>query len=90
MQIKTDIRTINGEHNGVPFALEGGLLTIAGHRYSKAEIKALVQIANLLEIEGFKLAESIPIVNRRGNKQFRHYFGLDWAQEWPDELEGGQ
>lgn len=90
MKINKDIRTISGEHSGIQFTLEGGLLLFKGQKYSKAEIRALVQISNLLEIEGFRLAESIPIVKRRSVQQLQSYFGIDWAQEYLDDYEGGQ
>lgn len=64
MLIKTDRRIIDGEHLGVPFRYEGGYLLINGQTYSKAEIKALVNIGNLLELEGFKIADTKPIESR--------------------------
>lgn len=76
MLIKTDRRIIDGEHLGVPFRYEAGYLLINGQTYSKAEIKALVNIGNLLELEGFKLADSKPI-ERKMN--YKNWLRSDWA-----------
>lgn len=87
MQIKTDIRVITGDHNGIPFALEGGLLTIGGQKYSKSEIKALVQIANLLEVEGHKLKDTLPHAQlpRRAYDPFGNWIGYYMDPSAPEE-----
>jgi hypothetical protein len=85
MQIKTDIRTISGEHNGLSFTLQGGVLSIAGRRYSKAEVKALVQIVNLLEVEGHTVAESLPLVKRKGLRSYG--LPIEYPSDWEPEGE---
>lgn len=91
MKIKTDTRIIEGEHNGVPFKLEGGILQVNGYRYSKAEIRTLVNIATLLEVEGFKLVDTLPMVKRKGYISFIENSGLPgWGfDELRDDSEEG-
>lgn len=60
MHIKSNTQKVQGEHRGVPFSLEAGILFVSGTEYSKAEIRLLVELGTLLEVEGFEVAESLP------------------------------
>lgn len=57
MQIETDIRLLTGEHNGHKFTFSSGFVEMFGHTWDKADIKTLVEIANLLHIDGFEMIE---------------------------------
>lgn len=78
MQIKTD--TATGEHNGTRFSLVEGVLIIDGTRYGTEKIKAIVEIANLLKLEGFTIKERLP-QTRRGSGSYSTFLGMDWGSD---------
>jgi hypothetical protein len=91
MEIKNDTRTIKGEHGGVGFTLrDGGQLEVFGVQWSRAKIRALVELASLLEHSGFKIAEKEPkaatTYDSMCGLMMRHtLFGVDPIK--PDEPE---
>lgn len=46
---------IEGEHNKERFRYDNGKLNVMGRAWDKEDIKTLVEIANLLEMQGYKL-----------------------------------
>jgi hypothetical protein len=60
MEIKKDVRVLNGEHNGTSFIYEGGLIQMFGRTWDKVDIKTLVEVANLLHLQNFELLDKQP------------------------------
>lgn len=48
-------RVVEGKHNKETFRYEDGFLTVFGRRWDKTDIQTLVEIANLLSVEGYVL-----------------------------------
>lgn len=61
MKINEDKRVISGEHNGNQFILNDGVLDYNGRLWSKKEVTDLINLCNLLKIEGYELKESRPL-----------------------------
>lgn len=53
-------REVTGKHEGEEFMYNNGKLTMFNISWSKNKIKKLIEVANLLEVEGFKLADVLP------------------------------
>lgn len=48
-------KIIQGEHRGRKFKWDNGFLHTFDRRWDKQEIEILIEIANLLQIEGYKI-----------------------------------
>lgn len=57
MKIYNDLKIVKGEHKHMRFQLENGRLRVNGIIFTKQCIQELVELANLLELEGHKLQE---------------------------------
>lgn len=81
MEIKSDKRCVSGEHNGESFTYDGGILYAFGTKWSKTQIKSLVEIANLLEIQAFKLQLTLPKTAKKYSKTSWPFISFDDAIE---------
>lgn len=59
MKIKQDKRVVDGTHNGVEFKYEGGSIYCYEILWSKQKIATLIEIANLLELQGFPVLKNL-------------------------------
>ena len=66
MRIK-ERKEITGIHNKEEFKYEDGIVSVFGRRWNKKDIKTLVEIANLLELQGYKLKK---FTKYRGNTEY--------------------
>lgn len=60
-------KVVDGKHNQQNFAYRNGKLTMFNHTWDKADIKTLVETANLLAVEGYEL--KMPIRIEREQRQ---------------------
>lgn len=67
MEIQSDTRIVDGKHKGLKFRYREGLLELYNKSWTKIEIRKLVEIANLLEIHGYKLKVKPKKVSRLGD-----------------------
>ncbi len=84
MNISENKQTIRGNHNGTQFILEGGLLLCLGGFWSKKKVKNLIEIVNLLQVQGFDVIDSLP--KRKVSKteeEFRRLMG--GGTSYPEE-----
>lgn len=69
------LKVVEGKHNKETFRYEDGFLQMFGRKWDKADIQTLVEVANLLSVEGYSL--KIPTGK---TKAIRHdMFG--WSHE---------
>lgn len=87
MRIKTNVV---GEHNGEEFALVDGLLSIFGTRVSRSGIKTIVEIATLLEAQGYKMRERFPKYKPQSFIDQLHGTLPDIIEDDSDETEKNQ
>ncbi len=52
-------KIVEGKHNGKKFRFENGFLSVFSHTWNRKDIQTLVEIANLLQLEGYGL--KVPI-----------------------------
>lgn len=58
-------KVVEGQHRGASFRYENGFLTMFNIKWDKTDIKTLVEAANLLELQGYKLKECIEVKQRK-------------------------
>lgn len=68
-------KVVEGKHNNATFRYEDGFLQMFDRKWDKEDIKTLVEVANLLSIEGYNL--KIPTGKTKAVR--RDMFG--WAYE---------
>lgn len=52
-------KVVEGKHNKEGFRFEKGFLLMFGRRWDKDDIQTLVEVANLLQLEGYKIKRPI-------------------------------
>lgn len=84
MEIKTNKQVVSGEHNGTKFSLDGGVLHIFGTTWDKSDLKTLIEVANLLHLQGFPIQEKKEAEKRNGFVYFTSSGG-PWHEMCDDE-----
>lgn len=74
MQLK---KVVEGKHNKETFRYENGLLVTFGRKWDKADIKTLVEMANLLSHEGFELKEPTGTRTRQVESMFGGIYSVE-------------
>lgn len=83
MQLK---KVVEGKHNKESFRFANGLLQMFGRSWDKADIKTLVEAANLLSHEGYVLKEPTGTRTRQVESMFGGIYNVE-EKEY-DEREG--
>lgn len=55
-------KLVEGKHNKEGFRYNKGFLEMFGRRWDRADIKTLVETANLLDVQGYKLKEPVETI----------------------------
>lgn len=85
MQIKN---VVEGAHNKEHFRYDSGKVQMFGRAWDKEDIKTLVEVANLLEVQGYKL--KVP-TGRETRERYDMFFGGTMKYDvkiYDDEKEG--
>lgn len=64
---------IQGVHNKESFKFEKGFIYCFDRKWDRADIKTLVEIANLLDVQGYKVKEPISQRRKRVDGMFGQY-----------------
>lgn len=80
------LKVVEGKHNGQSFRYEDGFLKVFNHSWDKDDIKTIVEIANLLSVEGYNL--KVPTGKSRQIK--RDMFGYTYEFEGKSYDEVGE
>lgn len=83
MQLK---KVVEGKHNKEAFRFENGKLYTFGRVWDKADIKTLVEMANLLSHEGFELKEPVTTTSREVHNMWGETYVVEEKQY--DEKDG--
>lgn len=69
---------VEGRHNTEEFRYLNGKLQVFGRQWDKEDIRTLVEIANLLEMQGYKL--KVP-TGKRTQKQYDFFSGRMYSKD---------
>ena len=67
MNIEQDKQVVRGKHKEYEFTLNGGVLEFRGQSWSKKGIQTLVELGNLLTIQGYDFVAELPKPENNGN-----------------------
>jgi len=81
MRIDEEKRVLKGEHNGRKFEWHEGVLHYLGDRWGQDKVKGLVDLCNILKLQGYDLVPETPKQRSGSNIMFSSL----WGQ--PDEGE---
>lgn len=70
-------KVVEGKHNKEPFRYQNGKLQMYGRLWDKPDIQTLVEVANLLSIEGYDLKVPIRVEKRRVESMFGGIYNVD-------------
>lgn len=60
MRIDEDKQVINGEHKGIKFNIDGGVLNCFNTRFSIKKIKNFIDLCNLLQVQKVNIVDELP------------------------------
>lgn len=92
MQLENESKIVKGKHNNIEFTWKDGNLEVFGKTWSKKTIKALVEIANLLDIAGYQLKEkeNVSLSSIDYNKFLRNYYFYNHDLDSTDSTESDE
>jgi len=64
MEIQNEKKVLRGKHNEQEFILDGGVLEYMGQRWDQTKVKSLIDLCNLLKIEGYELTKKTQLISR--------------------------
>lgn len=70
-------KIIEGKHNKQSFRFERGFLVIFGRKWDKADIQTLIEVANLLSIEGYDLKIPVRVEEKTVDSMFGGTYKVD-------------
>ncbi len=60
MNINENKQVISGKHNDRSFTLNDGILEYMGDKWDNEKVKDLIDLCNLLKLEGYTLIDKVP------------------------------
>lgn len=79
-------KIVEGKHNKETFRYDDGFLKMFGRKWDKADIQTLVEVANLLSVEGYNLK----VPTGKTTKTVNDMFGWPYSTEIKTYEEAGE
>lgn len=70
-------KVVEGKHNKESFRYQNGFIQMFGRKWDKSDIQTLVEVANLLSVEGYTLKSPIGTQKQRVESMFGGMYVVD-------------